>query len=100
MSEPALPRPARGARRLSDLTWVALILSGLGLALAFMSGAGLPVAAGGAACGLFALRRRPDDRPWPYVAVAAGSVGTVLGLILAIVTAVEWLPVLPGMLVG
>ncbi|MBO1769688.1 hypothetical protein [Agrococcus sp. TF02-05] len=100
MIEPARPRSARGARRLSDLTWVALILSGLGLALAFMSGAGLPIAAAGTVCGLFALRRRPDDSPWPYVAVAAGSVGSVLALILAIVTAVEWLPVLPGMLLG
>lgn len=100
MTQPALDRPAPGARRLSDLTWIALILSGLGLALAFMSGAGLPIAAGGTACGLFALRRRPDDSPWPYVAVATGSVGTVLALILAIVTAVEWLPRLPELLVG
>lgn len=100
MTEPALPRSAPGARRLSDLTWIALILSGLGLALAFMSGAGLPVAAAGAVCGFIALRRRPDDSPWPFIAVAAGSVGTVLALILAIVTAVTWLPRLPGMLVG
>jgi hypothetical protein len=100
LTQPHPPQPAPGARRLSDLTWIALILSGLGLVLAFMSGAGLPVAVAGAVCGLVALRRRPDDSPWPYVAVAAGAVGTVLGLILAIVTAVTWLPVLPGMLVG
>jgi hypothetical protein len=100
LTEPFLSRPGSGARRLSDITWVALILSVIGLVLAFMSGAGLPVAAAGAVCGFIALRRRPDDRPWPYVAAAAGSVGTVLALILAIVTAVTWLPVLPGTLVG
>lgn len=100
MTAPHPPKSASGARRLSDLTWIALILSGVGLVLAFASGAGLPLAAAGTVCGIVALRRHPGDSPWPYVAVAAGSVGTVLALILAIVTAVTWLPRLPGMLVG
>ncbi len=90
----------RARPRLSDLTVVSLILAALGLALAMVSGVGLPVAAAGVACGAVAMRRRPAERPWPLIAVVVASLGVVIAAILLIIAVTVWLPELPRLLAG
>jgi hypothetical protein len=92
--------PQSDRRRLSDLTWVALILSGLGLALAMASGVGLPVAVAGTICAAIAMRGRPAERPWPLVALVAGVLGSVVAAILLIIAVTAWLAALPQALPG
>ncbi|WP_404311926.1 hypothetical protein LG314_11380 [Agrococcus terreus] len=85
------PARAAGGGRLSSLTALALVLSGLGLLASFASGLGLPLAFAGTVCGAIGLVDRREDRPWPLVAVLAGALGTVVGLVLLILAVAAFL---------
>lgn len=87
-------------RSWSTITVAALILSGLGFVFAFASGIGLPFALAGLVCGAMAMQRDRVARPWPLIAMVVGLAGSLLAIVLIVVVAVVWGPLVPGLLFG
>lgn len=80
-----------GEKKIKGITITAIILSALGVIGTFISGTGFLMGLAGGIVGLIAMKKNPEAKPWPLIAMLAGFVSAVASLIVFSVLAVQWM---------
>lgn len=77
-------------KSLHPLTLWAIILSGVGFLLSFIQGFGLPLSIAGIVLGAMAIKKDSSNKLWAILALAAGALGTIISIIIWIITIMIW----------